>query len=155
MHTLDSCFEPVLGLGKIAKGGGVSVALPSPSPHRSRVLALILAAMSMSLCLKSSLVIRPHSAQTWGRLGPKTTESKWVNGSTPHSRHEKHMFHVSPWLDPQLGIPNQLVPQLVLAPVTCPPPAVTLSIAYPPLSSLSVPPLPRPPCSLPSRISSA
>lgn len=77
-----------------------------------RVLALILAATSMSLCLKRSLVVRPHSAQARGRLGPKTTEGKWVNGSTPHSRHGKHMFHVSPWLDPELGIPSQLVPSL-------------------------------------------
>lgn len=91
---------------------------------------------------KSSLVIRPHSAQARGRLGPKTTESKWVNGSTPHPRHEKHRLHVSAWLDPQLGISNQLDFQLVLAPVTCPPPAVTLSITCPPSFSLSVPSLP-------------
>lgn len=86
----------------------MSDVLPSPSPHRSRVLALILTATSMSLCLKSSLVIRPHSAQARGRLGPKTTEDKWVSGSISHPRHEKRMFHVSPWLDPHLGIPQPI-----------------------------------------------
>lgn len=103
---------------------------------------------------KSSLVIRPYSAQARGRLGPKTTESKWVNGSTPHPRREKHMLRVSPWLDPQLGIPNQLDPQLVLAPVTRPPPIVTLSVTCPPSSS-SCSFSASPQCLLPCGISSA
>lgn len=120
----------MLGLGEIAQGwvGERSSPFPQPSPHQSPCPDYT---SHINVSLPKEL-----SGQAQGRLGPKTTEGEWVNGSTPHSGHEECMSHVSPWLDPQLGIPNQLVPQLVLAPVTRPPPAVTLSITCPPPPSL-------------------
>lgn len=85
---------------------------------------------------KSSLVIRPHSAQAWGRLGPKTTESKWVSGSTPNPGMRSTCSPHVTLAGSSAGNHQPVRSPACSGSSHLPAPAVTLSITCPPSPSL-------------------